>query len=277
MFGLDRIEIKSIDEILRMREAGLVVAGALAAVQEAVAIGVTTAELDAVAAEVIAARGARSSFLGYQGYPATTCISVNDEVVHGIPGDRVIQDGDVVSVDCGAIVDGWHGDSAVTVLVGDVDAADARLSAVTEEAMWAGIAALARAERLHEVGAAVEDSVVAASDPLVPYGIVQEYVAHGIGAAMHQSPDVPNFRVRDRGPRVRPGMCIAIEPMVTRGERFTQVCEDDWTVVTDDGSRAAHWEHTVAVLEDGIWVLTATDGGRAKLEDRGIKITSLGS
>ena len=277
MFGLDRIEIKSIDEILRMREAGLVVADALAAVQEAVAIGVTTAELDAVAAEVIAARGARSSFLGYQGYPATTCISVNDEVVHGIPGDRVIQDGDVVSVDCGAIVDGWHGDSAVTVLAGDVDPADARLSAVTEEAMWAGIAALARAERLHEVGAAVEDSVVAASDPLAPYGIVQEYVGHGIGSAMHQSPDVPNFRVRDRGPRVRPGMCIAIEPMVTRGERFTQVCEDDWTVVTDDGARAAHWEHTVAVLEDGIWVLTATDGGRAKLEDRGIKITSLGS
>lgn len=277
MFGLDRIEIKSIDEILRMREAGLVVADALTAVQEAVAIGVTTAELDAVAAEVIAARGARSSFLGYQGYPATTCISVNDEVVHGIPGDRVIQDGDVVSVDCGAIVDGWHGDSAVTVLVGDVDPADARLSAVTEEAMWAGIAALARAERLHEVGAAVEDSVVAASGLLVPYGIVQEYVGHGIGSAMHQSPDVPNFRVRDRGPRVRPGMCIAIEPMVTRGERFTQVCEDDWTVVTDDGSRAAHWEHTVAVLEDGIWVLTATDGGCAKLEDRGIKITSLGS
>ena len=270
MFGLDRIEIKSIDEILRMREAGLVVADALTAVQEAVAIGVTTAELDGIAAEVIAARGARSSFLGYLGYPATTCICVYDEVVHGI-------DGDVVSVDCGATVDGWHGDSAVTVLVGDVDPADARLSAVTEDAMWAGIAALARAERLHEVGAAVEDSVVAASGPLVPYGIVQEYVGHGIGSAMHQSPDVPNFRVRDRGPRVRPGMCIAIEPMVTRGERFTQVCEDDWTVVTDDGSRAAHWEHTVAVLEDGIWVLTATDGGCAKLEDRGIKITSLGS
>ncbi|PFG36344.1 methionine aminopeptidase type I [Flavimobilis soli] len=277
MFGLDRIEIKSIDEILRMREAGLVVADALAAVQAAVAVGVTTAELDAVAAEVIAARGARSSFLGYQGYPATTCISVNDEVVHGIPGDRLIQDGDIVSIDCGAIVDGWHGDSAVTVLVGEADPADLRLSAVTEEAMWAGIAALARAERLHEVGAAVEESISAASDPDAPYGIVQEYVGHGIGSAMHQAPDVPNFRVRDRGPRVRPGMCVAIEPMVTRGERFTQVCEDDWTVVTDDGSRAAHWEHTVAVLEDGVWVLTAADGGRAKLEERGIKVASLGA
>ena len=149
MFGLDRIEIKSIDEILRMREAGLVVADALAAVQEAVAIGVTTAELDAVAAEVIAARGARSSFLGYQGYPATTCISVNDEVVHGIPGDRVIQDGDVVSVDCGAIVDGWHGDSAFSLVLPEADALDVELVETTEAAMWAGIAALARGDRLH--------------------------------------------------------------------------------------------------------------------------------
>lgn len=275
MFGLERIEIKSVDEILLMRQAGLVVAEALGAVVAALEVGVTTAEMDAVAAEVISDRGAQSSFLGYQGFPATICISVNDEVVHGIPGDRIVQDGDIVSIDCGAIVDGWHGDSAVTCIVGAVDAADARLSAVTEDAMWAGIAALATAERLHEVGAAVEDSVLASSLPTMPYGIVQEYVGHGIGSSMHQAPDVPNFRVRDRGPRVRAGMCVAIEPMVTRGERFTQVCEDDWTVVTDDGTRAAHWEHTVAVLDDGLWVLTAPDGGRAQLEKRGVALTAL--
>lgn len=275
MFGLDRIEIKTVDEILRMRQAGLVVADALGAVVRALDVGVTTADMDAVAAEVIASHGAQASFLGYQGFPASTCISINDEVVHGIPGDRVVQDGDIVSVDCGAIVEGWHGDSAVTCLVGTPDPQDARLSALTEEAMWAGIAALATAERLHEVGAAIEDRVIAGSSPEAPYGIVQEYVGHGIGSAMHQAPDVPNFRVRDRGPRVRPGMCLAIEPMVIRGERFTQVCEDDWTVVTDDGTRAAHWEHTVAVLEDGIWVLTAVDGGRAQLEQRGVTLAAI--
>ena len=275
MFGLERIEIKSVDEIRRMRAAGLVVAEALAAVERSLAVGVSTAELDAVAAAVIADRGARSSFLGYQGFPATTCISINDEVVHGIPGERVVRDGDVVSIDCGAIVDGWHGDSAITVVVGNADPLDVRLSAVTEDAMWAGIAAVARAERLHEIGAAVEDCVRGSSRDDSPYGIVQEYVGHGIGSAMHQPPDVLNVRSRDRGPRIRPGMCLAIEPMVTRGERFTQVCEDDWTVVTDDGSRAAHWEHTVAVLDDGIWVLTAVDGGRGRLAAHGVTLTSI--
>ena len=180
-------------------------------------------------------------------------MSVNDEVVHGIPGPRVLEPGDVVSIDCGAIVDGWHGDSAITVVLDGAEPADVDLAATTERAMWSGIAALAGAERLGVVGEAVEDVVDAAEaaglNGGARYGLVEEYVGHGIGTSMHQPPDVPNFRSRDRGPRVRPGLCVAVEPMVVRGERFTQVLDDDWTVVTSDGSRASHWEHTVAVLE----------------------------
>lgn len=275
MFGLGRIELKSLDEIALMRAAGLVVADALDAARAAAVVGSTTASVDAVAAAVIREAGAQSSFLGYQGFPATTCISVNDEVVHGIPGERVLRDGDLVSIDCGAIVDGWHGDSALSFVVGGADPADLALVDVTRDAMWAGVAALAGATRLSEIGAAVEAHVEEHAPADGGYGIVQEYVGHGIGSAMHQSPDVPNFRTRDRGPKIRPGMCLAIEPMVTRGERFTQVCEDDWTVVTDDGTRAAHWEHTVAVLEDGIFVLTARDGGRSALEPLGVTLSSL--
>lgn len=279
MFGRERIEYKTPEQVLLMRRAGLVVADALAAVRARTVVGVSTAELDGVAAAVIAEAGALPSFLGYEGYPARICVSVNDEVVHGIPGPRVLEPGDVVSIDCGAIVDGWHGDSAITVVLDGADPQDVELAATTERAMWAGIAALAGAERLGAVGEAVEDVVDAAEaaglNGGVRYGLVEDYVGHGIGTAMHQPPDVPNFRRRDRGPRVRPGLCVAVEPMVVRGERSTQVLEDDWTVVTDDGSRASHWEHTVAILEDGIWVLTAVDGGAAKLAELGVTVSPL--
>lgn len=276
MFGRERIEYKTREQVQVMRRAGLVVADALDAVREQVRAGMTTADLDAIAAEVIRRAGATPSFLGYEGYPATLCVSVNDEVVHGIPGPRVLAAGDVVSIDCGAIVDGWHGDSAITVVLPGADPADEQLSAVTERAMWAGIAALASATRLAAVGEAVEDVVEAAGADGGPlYGVVQEFVGHGIGSAMHQPPEVLNYRSRDRGARVRPGLCVAIEPMVTRGDQATRTLEDDWTAVTVDGSRAAHWEHSVAVLEDGIVVLTARDGGAARLAEHGIAVVAL--
>jgi len=278
MFGQERIELKTPDQVRVMRRAGLVVADALAAVRDQVRPGMTTADLDAVAAAVIAAAGATPSFLGYDGYPATVCVSVNDEVVHGIPGPRVLEPGDIVSIDCGAIVDGWHGDSALTLVLPDADPADVALSEATERAMWAGIAALASADRLGAVGDAVEDVVDATDTGLnggARYGVVEEYVGHGIGTAMHQPPDVLNYRTRARGARVRPGLCVAVEPMLTRGTHATQVLDDDWTVVTDDGSRAAHWEHTVAVLESGIWVLTERDGGAARLLELGVTVAPL--
>lgn len=278
MFGRERVTYKTADQVRAMRQAGLVVADTLAAVRAAAEPGMTTAELDGIAAESIRTAGATPSFLGYHGYPATVCVSVNDEVVHGIPGSRVLAEGDLVSVDCGAIVDGWHGDSALTFVLGASDPADVAVSDLTERAMWAGIAALATADRLGAVGDAVEDVVEAAERAVnggQPYGIVQEYVGHGIGRSMHEPPEVLNYRTRDRGARIRPGLCVAVEPMITRGARFTQVLEDDWTVVTDDGARASHWEHTVAVLDDGIWVLTAHDGGAARLAELGVTVAAL--
>lgn len=279
MFGRERIEYKTPEQVLLMRRAGLVVAEALRVVREAAAPGVTTASLDALAATVIRDHGAKPSFLGYHGYPATLCISVDDEIVHGIPGPRVLVDGDVVSVDCGAIVDGWHGDSAITVVLDGADEQDVQLAATTERALWAGIAALATGDRLGVVGEAVEDLVddaqAAGLNGGVRYGIVQEYVGHGIGTAMHQPPDVLNYRARDRGPKLRPGLCVAVEPMLVRGSRFTRELDDEWTVVTDDGSRAAHWEHSVAILEDGIWVLTAVDGGAGALGALGVTVAPL--
>ncbi|MFD4993566.1 type I methionyl aminopeptidase [Cellulosimicrobium cellulans] len=276
MFGRERIEYKTHDQVRSMRSAGLVVARALETVRETVRPGMTTSDLDALAAAVIADAGATPSFLGYEGYPASLCVSVNDEVVHGIPGPRELRTGDIVSVDCGAIVDGWHGDSAVSFVLGEGEPRDEALVEATRRAMWAGIAALATSERLGGVGAAIEDSVrVSGETDGVSYGIVEEYVGHGIGSAMHQPPDVPNYRTREKGPRLRPGMCLAIEPMLTLGDRFTEVCEDDWTVVTDDGARAAHWEHSVAILDEGIWVLTAPDGGAAELAELGVRVAPL--
>jgi len=279
MFGRDKIEYKTHEQVLLMRRAGLVVADALAAVRVQARAGQTTADLDAIAAEIIRAAGATPSFLGYDGFPGTLCVSVNDEIVHGIPGPRVLEPGDVVSVDCGAIVEGWHGDSAMTLVLPDADPLDVELMTTTEDAMWAGIAALATGSRLGGVGEAVEDVVDAAqtagANAGARYGVIEEFVGHGIGSAMHQPPDVLNYRTRDRGPRLKPGMCLAVEPMLVRGDRTTQTLEDDWTVVSDDGSRASHWEHSVALLENGIWVLTAQDGGAERLAALGVRVTPL--
>jgi methionyl aminopeptidase len=272
MLGRDRIQYKTPEQVLAMRRAGLVVGGALQLLREQAAPGMTTSDLDALAEQHIRGAGATPSFLGYHGFPATLCVSVNDEVVHGIPGGRVLQPGDVVSIDCGAIVDGWHGDAALTVVLDPADPADVELARVTEESMWHGIAALAVGERLHAVGAAVEDHVERAASG--PYGIVEEYVGHGIGTEMHQDPQVPNYRVRDKGVRVRDGLVVAIEPMLTRGTEQTRVLDDDWTVITADGARAAHFEHTVAVSDDGLWVLTALDGGREQLERLGAPVAA---
>jgi methionyl aminopeptidase len=276
VFGREKIEYKTPDQVRTMRRAGLVVADIHAALRDAVAPGMTTADLDAVSADVIARAGARSNFLGYHGYPATVCISVNEVIVHGIPGERVVADGDLVSFDCGAIVDGWHGDAAFSLVVGAASEADRALIEVTEESMWAGIAALATGERLGVVGDAVETVVErAAAERGITLGIVEEYVGHGIGSAMHQPPEVLNYRTREKGPRLRPGMCLAVEPMLTAGSPESEVLEDEWTVVTLDGSRAAHFEHTVAIGENGIWVLTAPDGGAEQLAALGVTVAPL--
>lgn len=272
----ERIEYKTADQIRAMRRAGLVVADIHDALREAAAPGMSTAELDEVARDVLDRAGARSNFLGYHGYPAHVCISVNEEVVHGIPGTRVLEDGDIVSFDCGAVVDGWHGDAAFTVVLGEGDPADHALSETTRTAMWDAIAALATGDRLDVVGDAVEDAVAGhAAGGNEPLAIVEEYVGHGIGSAMHQPPDVPNYRTSRRGPRLRQGMCLAVEPMLARGSGRTRVLSDDWTVVTEDGGRAAHWEHTVALTEDGVWVLTARDGGAAELKTRNVTVAPL--
>lgn len=245
-----------------MRAAGLVVAETLRVLTEAVRPGLTAAELDALAERTIRAHGAVPSFLGYHGFPASTCISVDSQVVHGIPRpDTVLRAGSIVSVDCGAVLDGWHGDAAVTLAVGDVDPAILELSRVTEEALWAGLRAVSAGARLGAVGAAVEGAVRPSG-----LGIVTGFTGHGIGTEMHQPPDVHNT-AGQRGGRLRlaPGHVLAVEPMVTLGSPEVLELPDGWTVVTADGSPAAHWEHTVAVTETGPWVLTAFDGGLARL------------
>jgi methionyl aminopeptidase len=279
MFRRSRIETKTPDQILRMRRAGLVVGQTLQLMAQTVRPGMSTRALDELAEEHIRGCGATPSFLGYHGFTGSLCTSVNDEVVHGIPGPRVLQEGDLLSIDCGAIVDGWHGDAALSLIVGGREAGrpeDLALIEATEQSMWSGIAALAVGQPLYAVGAAVEDSITESGErDARAYGIVEDYVGHGIGTEMHQEPQVPNYRVRDRGPTVRSGVTVAIEPMVTLGAAETRVLEDDWTVVTTDGSRAAHWENSVAVTDDGIWVLTALDGGRARLEAAGVAFAPL--
>jgi methionyl aminopeptidase len=272
----ERIELKTPEQILLMREAGLVVARALQAMTDAVAPGVTTADLDGIAREVLRDAGAVSSFLGYDvgngPYPAVICSSVNDRVVHGIPSaDEKLVEGDVVSIDFGAIVEGWHGDAAVTVPVGEVDEDVLALSDTCRESLWAGIAAARTGGRLSDISHAVESAVRSAGR----YGIVAGYGGHGIGSRMHMAPHILNYGRPGKGPRLAPGMAVAIEPMLTLGSRATQELPDGWTVSTVDGSVAAHWEHTVALLDDGPWVLTADDGGRAELESRGIPLSEL--
>ncbi len=274
---------KSAAQLRAMVEPGLITAAALDAVRPLIRAGVTTLELDAEANRVILARGAESNFQLVRGYRHTTCISVNEEVVHGIPGERMLQAGDIVSIDCGAQYQGWNGDSAITVVVPD----DARpelvaqreeLSRVTEGSMWAGIAALATASHIGDLGAAIQGYIEAqgpSSASGLPYGILREYVGHGIGRKMHEAPSVFNYRTPDPGAEVKPGLVLAIEPMVTAGGEETFVEDDDWTVSTVDGTDGSHWEHSVARHEGGIWVLTAPDGGAAGLAPFGVTPTPI--
>ncbi len=257
-----------------MVRPGLITADALRAVREAIRPGITTLELDGIAERVIRSAGAEPNFMLVPGYRHTICASIDDEVVHGIPGTRALEPGQIVSIDCGAQFEGWNGDSAFSVVIPDADrpvAERTRLSDATEQSLWAGIAALSEAKRLNEVGEAIEDYLGALGGPgLAGFGILEDYVGHGIGRSMHEDPPVFNYRVRGSSPRVSEGLVVAIEPMVTLGGIDTVVHDDGWTVSTSDGSAAAHWEHSVAVHSRGIWVLTEHDGGAAGLAQFGV-------
>ncbi len=234
-----------------MRRAGKVVAEMLEATRAAATPGVTTKELDAVAREVIERRGATSNFLGYHGFPAVICTSPNDMIVHGIPGDYRLKEGDILSIDCGAIVEGYHGDAAFTMAIGEVSPLARQLIEVTERSLWAGIAQLRKGNRLHEVGRAVQQVAERAG-----FSVVREYVGHAIGTAMHEQPQVPNYWPGSPGPTLKTGMVFAVEPMVNAGGPETRLLDDGWSVVTADGSLSAHFEHTIAVTDDGPEVLT---------------------
>jgi methionyl aminopeptidase len=266
------LQIKTDEHLRLMRRAGLVVADALDAVTAAIRPGVTGRELDVIAEEVIRTAGATPSFLGYHGYPASICVSLDNAIVHGIPGDTPLHEGSLVSIDCGAVLNGWHGDAAVTVAVGHVGRGLQDLSDITRSALWHGLAHAQPGARLSDIGAAVERTIRGAAHD---YGIVREYVGHGIGTEMHMAPDVPNTGPAGRGPELVPGLVVAVEPMITLGSPTNTTLEDGWTVVTMDGSAAAHWEHTVAVTDSGPWVLTARDSGRAELGRLGVQVSAL--
>lgn len=262
---------KSPDELRAMVRPGLVTADALAAVRDAIRVGISTLELDAIAEKVIRDAGGIPNFQLEPGYRHTLCTSINDAVVHGVPSDLTIEAGDLVSIDCGADVDGWNGDAAFSLVVPDPDQPElvARRTVLvdaTERSLWAGIAAMATAATVNQIGGAVEESIESSGD----FGIIEDFAGHGIGRSMHEDPEVYNFRVRGGSPRVLPGLVLAIEPMITLGGVETHELADGWTMVTDDRSDAAHWEHSVARHEGGIWVLTAADGGAAGLAPFGI-------
>jgi methionyl aminopeptidase len=276
----NRLQGRTDEQLLLMREAGLLVGRTLEVLAAEVRPGVTTLELDRLAEDFIRSHGGVPNFQLVPGYSHTLCTSVNEEVVHGIPGSRVLREGDIISIDCGAEVAGWNGDAAITAIVGGPDAGrpeDLALIAATEASLYAGIVAMRVGDRLFAVGEAVEGSIEAAAerDGRV-YGVIEDYVCHGIGTQMHMDPQIPNYAVRDTGPRLVDGFTGAIEPMVTLGTTDTTVLADDWTVVTADGTRAAHWEHSVAVREEGLWILTAIDGGQAALAARGAAYAPLG-
>jgi len=247
---------KSRAEIDRMAKAGAVVARAHEELMEQLRPGMTTLDLDRIAEKVIVDSGAVPSFKGYRGFPATLCTSPNDQIVHGIPSaDVVLEEGDVISIDCGAIVDGFHGDSATTLIVGGEQAASPQVRELvrqTRNALWRGLEQAQHGHRLGDIGAAVEAVAVEHG-----YGVVREYVGHGIGRALHEDPSVPNYGRAGKGLRMTKGWVIAIEPMFNLGTERTRTLDDEWTVVTEDGALSAHWEHTVAITEDGPWVLTA--------------------
>jgi methionyl aminopeptidase len=264
------IELKTPEQLALMRKAGLVVAAALAATREAVKPGISTADLDAIAEDVIRSSRAVPSFKGYHGFPATICASVNEQVVHTIPSAKqVLREGDIISIDCGAILDGWHGDAAITVPVGEVSADLVEMTKIAEDALWAGIKTAAKGViskrgRLTDVSYAIESAIRRAPRR---YGIVRGYGGHGIGTQMHQDPHIHNHGRPGRGPALTPGMALAIEPMITLGSPRTLELADGWTVITVDRLPAAHVEHTVALFDDGVVVTTAEDGGRARLGD----------
>jgi methionyl aminopeptidase len=242
---------RSKDELAKMRKAGKVVAEMHEKTRAAIRPGVTTAELDAIARQVLDARGATSNFLGYHGFPAVICTSPNDMIVHGIPGDYTLQDGDIISIDCGAIIEGYHGDAAYTAPVGDVADEAMRLLEVTEASLEAAIKEMVDGNRLSDIGHAVQEVAEAAG-----YSVVREYVGHAIGTAMHEEPQVPNYGPPGRGPKLRPGMVFAVEPMVNAGGPETKLMPDGWSVMTADGSLSAHFEHTIAITDHGPEVFT---------------------
>ncbi len=262
------IEIKTASQIDRMRVAGLLVGETLELLRAAAAPGVSTQDLDTLAETNIRDHGGVPSFLGYgvPPFPATICASVNDEVVHGIPGARVLAEGDVISIDCGAIVEGWHGDAAITVAIGEVADDVRELLRVTEESLWRGMAAARLGGRVTDISHAIETYVRTQGR----YGILEDYTGHGIGTEMHMAPNVPNYGRKGRGPAIVEGLALAVEPMVTLGTKHTDLLEDEWTVATVDGSVAAHFEHTFTVTPRGAWVLTSLDGGAARLAELGV-------
>jgi methionyl aminopeptidase len=249
------IIIKSPQEIAVMRDAGKILAEILTVLEQKAAAGMTTADLDSMAAKEMAARGVTPSFLGYRGYPARICVSVNDEIVHGIPGPRVLKAGDIVGIDCGIIFQGFQSDSAMTIGIGEITPEAARLIDVTRESLEQGIKAATAGARVTDIGAAVQAYAERAG-----YSVVREYVGHGIGHAMHEEPQVPNFGPAGKGALLRPGMALAIEPMVNIGGWETRVGPDRWTVFTKDGSLSAHFEHTIAITDHNPEVLTRRDG-----------------
>ncbi|WP_068249703.1 type I methionyl aminopeptidase [Janibacter corallicola] len=279
LFGRERLPSRTPDELRAMRVAGLLVGRTLAMLREEAREGVSTGRLDELAETFIRDHGGIPNFQLVPGYSHTLCTSIGSQIVHGIPGERVLAPGDLLSIDCGAEVQGWNGDAAMTVVVGGDDAGDpaqVRLSEVTRRSLWAGIAALRPGGDLNDVGGAVEDSIVAdGRDDGIDYGIVEDYTGHGIGESMHLPPSVCNYRVRGRVARTPVGATLAIEPMVTLGDQANHVLPDDWTVVTSDGLAAAHWEHSVALTEDGVVVLTALDQGHSELVPRGVAVGSL--
>jgi methionyl aminopeptidase len=267
------IEIKTPDQIAKMRVAGLLVGETLELLRTEVRPGVSTGELDAIAHENIRAGGGVPSFLGYghPPFPATICASVNDEVVHGIPGSRVLQEGDAISIDCGAIIDGWHGDAAITVAVGETRPDVLELMRVTEGSLWAGISAARLGGRVSDISHAVESYVRAHPHPTGgDFGILEDFTGHGIGTAMHQPPNVPNYGRPGRGPKLERGLALAVEPMITLGSKHARIGDDGWTVVTEDNSWSAHFEHSFTLTPNGAWILTALDGGKAKLAELGV-------